>query len=112
MRSVPAMASRTGMTSLLREIFRRDDGGDAGGLDGLGDVELADLSVRGSRPDDPGPQLSRGADVVAEPAAAAQQAGVFLAWQPGPDDGHASSAGFRPGRRARAVASTASIMPW
>ena len=99
-----------------REVVRRDDGRDAGGLDGLGDVEPADLPVRGPRPDDPGPQLARSAEVVAEPAAAAQQAGVLMARQPGADHGHAWSAGFGPpgsrDRRARAVASTASMMPW
>ena len=64
------------------------------------------MSRRG--PNDPGPQLSRSAEVVTEPATPAQQARVFLARQPGPDEGHVA-AGFC---RALAVASTASMMPW
>ena len=64
------------------------------------------MSRRG--PNDPGPQLARSAEVVTEPATPAQQAGVFLAWQPGPDEGHVR----RVSGRARAVASTASMMPW
>ena len=75
-----------------------------GTLRGLGDVELADLAVGGRGADDPGPQLPGGAEVVAEPAAPAQQARVLRPRQPGADDGHF--------RRARAVATMASMMPW
>ena len=74
------------------------------------------LAVRGRRADDPGPQLARGAEVVAEPPAPAEQAGVFLPGQPGADHAHKSSAGWslsvRPDWRARAVATMASMMPW
>ena len=93
---------------IFRQVLGGDHGRDAGRLPRLGDVQLADLA-RGRRgPDDPGPELAGGADVVAEPAAAAQQAGVFQARQPGADDGH----GFAGFRRACAVATTASTMPW
>ena len=46
----------------------------------------------------------RGAEVVAEPAVPAQQARILRPRQPGTDDGHV--------RRARAVATMASMMPW
>ena len=101
------------------EVLGGDDAGDARGLRGLADVQAADLPVRGRGADDPGPQLPGGADVIAEPAATAQQAGVLLARHPGADGGHADSpcslASARAGRawaRAWAVARTASTRPW
>ena len=99
------------------KVLGGDDGGDAQGVRGLTDVQVADLPVRGRGADDPGPQLPGGADVIAEPAATAQQAGVLLARHPGADGGHADSPrsrarGSRLGLRAWAVARTASTRPW
>src|ERR1035441_7262353 len=71
-------------------------------------------AVRGRGADDPGPQLPGDADVVAEPAAAAEQPGILVARQPGADSGHEVSPGspraWAP--RAWAVARTASMRPW
>ena len=107
-RSVPAMASRTGMTSSAAGRRRRPRPRCPvrPAASATSSARTWPVGRRGA--DDPGPQLARGAEVVAEPAAAAQQAGVFLARQPGADDGH-GPAGFR---RRLAVASTASTMPW
>src|SRR6185437_15202327 len=89
---------------VARQVRRGDHGGDARGVPGRGDVERADLAVRGRGPDDPRVQLSRGAEVVAEPAAPAQQPRVLCSGQAGTDGSHF--------RRARAVATMASMMPW
>ena len=75
---------------------------------GLGEVDLPQPPVGDGGAHHPRPHLARRAEVVAEPAAAAQQPRVFLARHPGADHGHGPPAR----RRDLAVASTASTMPW
>jgi hypothetical protein len=75
---------------------------------GRGEINPAYPPVGDRGADHPRPHLARRADVVPEPAAPAQETGILLAPHPGADDAHELSAG----RRERAVASTASTMPW
>ena len=92
-------------TTQATKVPGGDHGGDARGPGRLGHVQGADPAVGRRGPNDPSVELPRSAHVVAEPAAAAQQARVFLARQPGADGGHGLC-------RARAVARSASTMPW
>src|SRR5260370_527455 len=98
------------------KVTSGDAGGEAGALPGRGDVQLADAALGGRGPDDPRPQLAGGADVVAEPAAPAQQAGVFQAGPPGAASPHGCCPGcppvFFPGfRLALSVGTMAPQMP-